>query len=202
MYKQTNTICRPKRIRIFALIINCTTIMKTKSRFSRNVYAISDRIWCNKHLRHTTTEKYDNGKGWYFRFDDDNNMNHSQREWECLPAVSRTTSWVLMTRAVQWDCERVYHPPVLMRKPSHLLRCNDLASSLDMALSGGRPWQRTWYWWTFPSVPVIFCATLWRHDIEILSMLLALCEGNSYPVDSTTKRSAMQSSSFAVNRGC
>ena len=32
--------------------------MKTKSRFSRNVYAISDRIWCNKHLRHTTTEKY------------------------------------------------------------------------------------------------------------------------------------------------
>ena len=74
MYKQTNTICRPKRIRIFALIINCTTIMKTKSRFSRNVYAISDRIWCNKHLRHTTTEKYDNGKGWYFRFDDDNNI--------------------------------------------------------------------------------------------------------------------------------
>ena len=26
--------------------------MKTKSRFSRNVYAISNRIWCNKHLRH------------------------------------------------------------------------------------------------------------------------------------------------------
>ena len=54
-----------KRIRIFALIIICTTIIKTKSRFSRNVYAISDRIWCNKHLRHTTTKKYDNGKGWY-----------------------------------------------------------------------------------------------------------------------------------------
>ena len=31
-------------------------IMKTKSRFSRNVYAVSDRIWCNKHLRHTTME--------------------------------------------------------------------------------------------------------------------------------------------------
>ena len=31
--------------------------MKTKSRFSRNVYAMSDRIWCNKHLRHTATEK-------------------------------------------------------------------------------------------------------------------------------------------------
>ena len=27
-----------------------------KSRFSRNVYAMSDRICCNKHLRHTTSE--------------------------------------------------------------------------------------------------------------------------------------------------
>ena len=52
-------------------------IMKTNSRFSRNVYAISDRIWCNKHLRHATTEKYDNnGKGGYFRFDDDNNISY------------------------------------------------------------------------------------------------------------------------------
>ena len=40
---------------MFALIINCTIIMRTKSQFSRNVYAIP-RIWCNKHLRHTTTE--------------------------------------------------------------------------------------------------------------------------------------------------
>ena len=56
LYKQTNTICKPKRIRLFALIINCTMIMKTKSLFSQNVYAISDRIWCKKHLRHTTTE--------------------------------------------------------------------------------------------------------------------------------------------------
>ena len=39
-------------------------ITKTNSQFSRNVYAISNRIWCNKHLRHKTTEKYDNnGKG-------------------------------------------------------------------------------------------------------------------------------------------
>ena len=52
MQKQTNTICKPKRIRLFALIINCTIIMKIKSRFSWNVYALSDRIWCNKHLRH------------------------------------------------------------------------------------------------------------------------------------------------------
>ena len=32
-----------KRI-IFELIINCTVVMKTKSRFSRNVFAISDRM--------------------------------------------------------------------------------------------------------------------------------------------------------------
>ena len=77
MYKQTNTICKPKRIRLFALIINCTILMKTNSRFSRNVYTISDTIWCNKHLRHATTEKYENnGKGGYFRFDDDNNMSY------------------------------------------------------------------------------------------------------------------------------
>ena len=51
--------------------------MKTNSRFSRNVYTISDIIWCNKHLRHATTEKYENnGKGGYFRFADDNNMSY------------------------------------------------------------------------------------------------------------------------------
>ena len=77
LYEQTSTLCKPKRIRIFALIINCTIIMKANSRFSRNGYAISDRIWCNKHLRHTATEKYDsNGKGGYFRIDDDNNMSY------------------------------------------------------------------------------------------------------------------------------
>ena len=56
MYKQTNTICKTEHIQLFQVIINCTMIMKTNSRFSWNVYAISDRIWCNKHLRHTTTE--------------------------------------------------------------------------------------------------------------------------------------------------
>ena len=70
MYKQMNTICKPKHIRLFALIINCTILMKKNSRFSRNVYTISDRMWCNKQLRHTATEKYENnGKGGYFRFD-------------------------------------------------------------------------------------------------------------------------------------
>ena len=77
MHKQTNTICKLKRIQLFALIINCTIQMKTNSQFSRNVYTTSDRIWCNKHLRQTTTEKHENnGKGGYFRFDDDNNMSY------------------------------------------------------------------------------------------------------------------------------
>ena len=50
---------------------------ETNSRFSRNVYAIGDRIWCNKHIRHTTTEKYDNnGKVGYFRFDYDYKMSY------------------------------------------------------------------------------------------------------------------------------
>ena len=50
---------------------------ENKLCFSRNVYAIINRIWCNTHLRHTTTEKDDdNGKGGYFRFDDDNNMGY------------------------------------------------------------------------------------------------------------------------------
>ena len=96
--KQTSTNFKPKHIRIFALIM---IIMKTNSRFSRNVYPNSQtneitgyrcmetqsmvndikretsRSWCNKHLRHTTTEKYDNnGKVGYFRFDDDNNMSY------------------------------------------------------------------------------------------------------------------------------
>ena len=45
--------------------------------FSRNVYAIIDRIWSSKHLRHTTTKKYDNnGKGGYFWFDDGNNTSY------------------------------------------------------------------------------------------------------------------------------
>ena len=40
-------------------------------------YIIVSLYSCNKHLRHTTTEKYDNnGKGGYFRFDDDNNMSY------------------------------------------------------------------------------------------------------------------------------
>ena len=51
--------------------------METNSRFARNVYAISDRVLCNKHLTHTATEKYDNnGKGAYLRFDYDNNMSY------------------------------------------------------------------------------------------------------------------------------
>ena len=52
-------------------------IYNTNECIYNNVYSISDRIWWNKHLRHTTTEKYENyGKGGYFRFDDDNNMSY------------------------------------------------------------------------------------------------------------------------------
>ena len=51
--------------------------METRSQYSRDIYVIDDRIWQYNHLRHTTTEKYDNnGKGGYFRFDDDNKMGY------------------------------------------------------------------------------------------------------------------------------
>ena len=47
---------------------------------------ISDRILCNKHLRHTTTVKYENnGKGGYFRFDDDDNMSYRY-----IPSITYT----------------------------------------------------------------------------------------------------------------
>ena len=61
LYKQTSTVCTPKRIRLFALIINCTIIMmKIHSWFSRNVYAISDRTWCNKNLYLSGTQPRQN----------------------------------------------------------------------------------------------------------------------------------------------
>ena len=44
-------------IRLFALIINCTIIVKTKSRFSQNIYAISDRIWCKTNISGTQPRK-------------------------------------------------------------------------------------------------------------------------------------------------
>ena len=51
--------------------------LHTNSENKFPVFEISNRIWCNKHLRHITTEKYDyNGKGEYFRFDDDNDMSY------------------------------------------------------------------------------------------------------------------------------
>ena len=37
----------------------------------------TDSMRCYNHPRHTATEQYDNnGKDWYFRFDDDNEMNY------------------------------------------------------------------------------------------------------------------------------
>ena len=54
--KRIRPASKPKRIQLFALIINCTLITEINPHCSRNVYAISDRIWCCKHLRHTPTE--------------------------------------------------------------------------------------------------------------------------------------------------
>ena len=49
MYKETNTIFKTKRIRLFAVIINCTIIMKTNSRFCRNAYVnwLSVNTYCS-----------------------------------------------------------------------------------------------------------------------------------------------------------
>ena len=51
--------------------------METRSQCSWDIYVIDDWIWWHNHLKHKTTEKYDsNGKGGYFRFDDDNSMGY------------------------------------------------------------------------------------------------------------------------------
>ena len=42
-----------------------------KETKSRDIYE-TDSVWWYNQLRHTTKEKYDNnGKSWYFWFDDD-----------------------------------------------------------------------------------------------------------------------------------
>ena len=62
MYKQTNTICNPKRIWLFALIINCTILMKTYSQFSQSVYTISDRMPCKSSVWITKWSWQDSSK--------------------------------------------------------------------------------------------------------------------------------------------
>ena len=100
MYKQTNTIYKPKRIRLFALIINCAILMKPNSRFSRKVYTISERQWCKKTFRHTTTEKYENnGKGGYFRFDDNNNVSY---RYIISITLLKWASWTHTTSYIVW----------------------------------------------------------------------------------------------------
>ena len=85
--------------------------MKTNSRFSRNIYAISDRIWCNKHLRHTSTEKYDNnGKDGYFRFDDDNNMSYRYViHTNVIKAYLFENSAVCLTTCSNWQQKKTKH---------------------------------------------------------------------------------------------
>ena len=46
---------------------------RQKPQLSRDIYE-TDSIWGHNQIRHTTTENDNNGKGWYFRFDDDDNM--------------------------------------------------------------------------------------------------------------------------------
>ena len=92
-----------------------TIMMRTKSQFSRNVYIIRDRIWCNKHLRHTTTEKYDNnGKGWYIRVDDDNNISYKyifqspELKWV---SWTHTTPYILITKVIERTSSMLDTPP-------------------------------------------------------------------------------------------
>ena len=62
----------------------------------------TDSIWRYNHLRHTATEKYDNnGKGWYFRSEDDNKMNYKY-------ILSITWTWMGQFNT--------YNLPVLCRK--------------------------------------------------------------------------------------
>ena len=48
--------------------------MKVQNPAFRDIYETNSILWYN-HLKHMTTEKYDNnGTAWYFRFDDDNEL--------------------------------------------------------------------------------------------------------------------------------
>ena len=95
-------------------------MIRTKSQFSRNVYVIHDRIWCNKHLRHKTTEKYDNnGKGWYYRFDDDNNMLVKGAIGKC-PANSGTA--FLHCHRIAGDCFDIKMPSYQYRDSHYKIR--------------------------------------------------------------------------------
>ena len=92
-------------------------MMRTKSQFSQNVYAICDRIWCNLHLRHTTTEKYDNSaKGWYFRFDDDNNTSYKyilSITWTEMGQLNTYNPiwYILMTKVIERTSSMLDTPP-------------------------------------------------------------------------------------------
>ena len=58
-------------------IIRLHSNERNKTQQSWDYIYETDSIWWYNHLRHTTAEKYDNnGKGWYFQFDDDNKMSY------------------------------------------------------------------------------------------------------------------------------
>ena len=74
MRKQMNATIELEYTRLFAHKIRPQKIKGTKTSFP-GIYKGIWCIWWFNHLRHTTTEKYDNnGKGLYFRFDYDIKM--------------------------------------------------------------------------------------------------------------------------------
>ena len=86
----------------------------TRSQYSRDIYVIDDRIWYN-HLRHHTMEKYDsNGKGGYFRVDDDNKMGYE---------YIRSTTY---TRMSQFNTCNPIYARGNRKKLSHLRHTRDM----------------------------------------------------------------------------
>ena len=104
---------------------------------------INDRIWCNKHLKHTTTEIDNNGKGGYFRFDDDNNMGYryilsiTSTEMGTQPRKTVITMgkldtsdlMMIITWAIDISCQS---PKLKWASWTHAIYCND-----DKGLSKG-----------------------------------------------------------------
>ena len=58
------------------------------------MYETASIFW-DKHLRHTTMEKYNNiGKVWYFRFDDDDKMSYKYIKLSYENILSITETWM------------------------------------------------------------------------------------------------------------
>ena len=63
---------------IICIHIDCTVVTETKTKLSWDICEPTDKIWWYNHIRHTTTENYNNNvKGWYFLFDDDISVTYA-----------------------------------------------------------------------------------------------------------------------------